>query len=135
MKGVLIGTIAKRAGVTASAIRYYEAVGILDPPPRRNGQRRYGTEVLVQLALIRKARVLGFSIAELRELFGEFPDDATASERWHALAERKIADLDAVIARAGAIREMLGESLACRCDRFDHCAMLAGGALPSGSVG
>jgi MerR family redox-sensitive transcriptional activator SoxR len=134
MEGVSIGTIAKRAGIRTSAIRYYEAAGILEPPPRRNGQRRYATDVLVQLALIGKARALGFSIAELREFFGESPEDVAASARWRTFATRRIADLDAQIARAEAMRSMLDASLACDCDTFDTCALLGHEARPIGPV-
>lgn len=134
MEHISIGTIAKRAGIRPSAIRYYESAGILEPPARQGGQRRYATNVLVDLAVIGRARELGFSISEIRELFRAFPDSMTASERWHALARRKIAEMDAVVARAEAIRAMLGESLACGCDAFDHCPMLADDARPGGSV-
>lgn len=134
MELLSIGTVAKQAGIRPSAIRYYEAAGILNPPPRKGGQRRYRHEVLVHLAVIRKARDLGFSIADLRRLFGETADDVVASVRWRVVAERKIDEMDALIARTTSMRSLLGESLACDCDTFDTCAMLTDGAHPSGSA-
>ncbi len=120
-----IGTVAKRAGLRTSAIRYYESAGVLPPPRRVSEQRRYSQDVFVRLAVIRAARKLDFSMAEIRELFHEFPGDITASERWHSLAERKMTELDDLISRAERTRSMLGESLGCQCATFDQCAMLA----------
>lgn len=125
MQTLTIGTVAKRAGLRTSAIRYYESVGLLEPPPRQGGQRRYSLDVFVRLAVIRAARELGFSMAELRELFCEFPDDIPASERWHSLARRKMTQLDEQITRSERIRLELGATLECGCDTFDQCAMLA----------
>ena len=125
MQTLTIGTVAKRAGLRTSAIRYYESVGLLEPPPRQGGQRRYSLDVFVRLAVIRAARKLDFSMAEIRELFREFPDDIPASERWHSLAKRKMTQMDEQIARSERIRLELGTTLECGCDTFDQCAMLA----------
>lgn len=125
MHTLTIGTVAKRTGLRTSAIRYYESAGVLPPPHRASGQRRYSSDVFVRLAVIRVARNLGFSIAEIRELFPEFPDASTASERWHSLAERKVTELADLISRVESTRALLDESLACKCATFDQCAMLA----------
>ncbi len=120
-----IGTVAKRAGLRTSAIRYYESAGVLPPPQRESGQRRYAQDVFVRLAVIRAARKLDFSMAEIRALFHAFPDDTTLSDRWHALARLKIVEMNALIDRAESIRTMLTETLGCECATFDQCAMLA----------
>jgi len=125
MQDLTIGAVARQAGLRASAIRYYESAGVLPTPRRVGGQRRYSADVFVLLAVIRAARELGFSMAELRELFREFPDEISASERWHRLAGRKLAQLDEVISRAERTRSVLHDSLQCRCATFDQCAMLA----------
>lgn len=125
MQTLTIGAVARQAGLRTSAIRYYEAAGVLPAPLRVSGQRRYSKDVFVRLAVIRAARELGFSMAELRELFREFPDNIPASKRWHRLAERKMTQLDEQIARVKSTRALLHESLACECDTFDQCAMLA----------
>lgn len=90
--------------------------------------------MLVQLAVIRRSQDLGFTVAEIRELFHAFPDDAPASERWQALARQKIAEIDALIARAESMRTSLGTSLECRCDTFDSCTMLRDEPLSTGAA-
>ncbi len=124
MMNLGIGEVAQRAGLQPSAIRYYERVGVLPEPRRQNGRRRYGLEVLTRLTVVRMAREAGFTIAEIRALFHGFPDDATASVRWRALAGRKIDEIDAVIVRAHRMRAVLEESLRCGCLTFDDCALV-----------
>lgn len=125
MQTLTIGAVARRAGLATSAIRYYESVGLLEPPPRQGGQRRYSKDVFVRLAVIRAARELGFSMAELREFFREFPDDIPASERWHRLAERKMTQLDEQIARSERIRSELESTLECGCETFASCSLVS----------
>lgn len=85
MRTLTIGAVAKQADLRTSAIRYYESAGVLPPPRRVSGQRRYSSDVFMRLAIIRAARKLDFSMAEIRELFREFPTtsprlrDGTAS--------------------------------------------------------
>lgn len=124
MRQMSIGDVAKRAGIRPSAIRYYEAVGVLPIADRVSGRRYYDEAVLVRLRVIRAAQRLGFTIAELRELFA--PEAATlpASTRWNHLAERKVSELDDVIERAQQMRGILRESLACGCLRFEDCQLI-----------
>lgn len=122
MGALSIGEVAARTGLRPSAIRYYERVGILPEPGRVRGQRRYAPEVLDQVTVIRMAQEAGFTIAEIRDLFHGFPDGTPASARWHALASRKIAEVDALIARATRMRQVLEESLRCGCLSLEACA-------------
>src|SRR5437773_6570497 len=61
-----IGELARRAGLHASAIRYYEKLGLLAPPHRTGGQRRYPPDALDRVLLIRFAGEMGFSLAEIK---------------------------------------------------------------------
>jgi MerR family redox-sensitive transcriptional activator SoxR len=115
-----IGELAKRAGVSSSAIRYYERVGLIAPPPRVSGRRSYPADALARLAVVRHARALGFSIAETGRLLATFPRAAPA-ERWKALAEVKLRALDTMIAHAQATRRMLEAISNCRCDGWEEC--------------
>jgi MerR family redox-sensitive transcriptional activator SoxR len=124
MTGLSIGEVAREAGVQPSAIRYYESVGIISPPARVSGQRRYEPEVLTTLAVVRMAQEVGFTIAEISTLFNGFEPGTPAAERWHALAGRKIEEIDALIARAQRMRAVLSESLACGCLTLEQCADL-----------
>jgi DNA-binding transcriptional MerR regulator len=64
-----IGELARRAGVRPSAIRYYEAKGILRSPGRSaNGYRLYGPEAIIRLQFIRRSKRLGLNLAEVREV-------------------------------------------------------------------
>jgi MerR family redox-sensitive transcriptional activator SoxR len=132
MPSLTIGTIARRAGVTASALRFYEQEGLLPAPPRVGGQRRYEPDVLQRLAVIRMAQEAGFTIAEIRTLFSGFPEDAPASDRWRDLARHKIPEVDAMIRRMQAVREVLEESLRCDCLTLDACADLGWGSQGGG---
>src|SRR5262249_12245793 len=97
--GMTIGEVAKQARLRASAIRFYEKRGLLPKPIRSSGQRRYDAGILERLAVLERAKDCGFTLEEARMLFGGFRGDAPVSERWRALAARKIAELDALSER------------------------------------
>jgi len=71
MKELTISEVAKRAGIRASAIRYYESVQLLPPPQRSAGRRRYTPEVLRRLSFIQVAQAAGLTIAEIQTLINE----------------------------------------------------------------
>jgi len=119
-----IGEVAARAGIAPSAIRYYEEAGVLTTPERVNGRRRYRPDVLTRLAVVRMAQEAGFTVAEIATLLNGFDPDTTAAARWHALAARKIVEIDAQIARAQVMRRVLDQSLHCDCLTLDECAGL-----------
>ena len=85
-----VGEFARRAGLRASAVRYYERLGLLPPPPRRNGRRVYGPEAFAHLAVVRVGRECGFTLEETRRLLRGFSPKTAASARWRALAESKL---------------------------------------------
>jgi|SRR5689334_8804268 MerR family redox-sensitive transcriptional activator SoxR len=115
-----IGELARRAGVAPSAVRYYERAGLLPAPARVSGRRVYAPDALPRLAVIRHARRIGFTIAETRRLVTVFPP-ASPSVRWKALAAAKLESLDALIAHARAMQEMLRLVSRCRCTSWDDC--------------
>jgi DNA-binding transcriptional MerR regulator len=108
-----IGELARRTGVAASALRYYEELGLLPAPPRVSGQRRYPESAVTIVAAIRLQCDAGFTLAEQRALLapGEGAPD------WRELAQRKLAELDERIARAQAARDAISHGL--RCPRRD----------------
>lgn len=133
MEQLTIGEVARRAGIASSAVRYYERVGVLEPARRVSGKRRYTSDVLTRLALVRMAQEAGFSIAEIRTLVSGFPEGTPPAERWQALARRKLPEVDALIARMQAVREVLEESLRCDCLTLDACARQGWSVAPSGA--
>ncbi len=121
-----IGEVARRAGLRTSALRYYEEVGVLPPAARVDGQRRYNEAVLARLAVVRLAQEVGFTVAEIRSLVEGFDNVGVASHRWRVLASRKLAETDALIARAENMKRLLEESLHCGCVTLDACALVLG---------
>jgi len=123
MEELTIGEVAKQAGIHASAIRYYESIEILPAPRRVNGRRLYDSSVLDRLAVIQMAQRVGFTTSEIRTLFNGFTPETPASARWEALARQKITEVDALILRAQAMKQVLEEELLrCRCLTLDECA-------------
>ncbi len=119
-----IGEVARRAGVRASAIRYYEEAGLLEEPERVGGKRRYDEEALRRLALIGGAKRAGFTLGEIRTLPHGFPAGTGAAQRWQALASEKLVEVDDAIAQLRETRELLEEALRCECASLDECARM-----------
>jgi MerR family redox-sensitive transcriptional activator SoxR len=117
-----IGEIAAQAGLATSAIRYYEKAGLLPAAARTNGRRVYPAEVLNQLMVIGFAKNTGFTLAEIKLLLRGFPETTPASARWKKLARGKIAEMQATIAKAEAMKEMLESITGCRCRKLEQCA-------------
>ena len=83
-----IGEVARRAGVSPSAIRYYESVGLVEPERRSSGRRLYGEVAVERLALISFAKGAGFTLDEVRQLIDGFPKETPVGARWTELATR-----------------------------------------------
>jgi len=111
-----ISDVARVFGLRTSAIRYYEQVGILPSPMRKNGQRRYEKSVLFRLAVVQRARESGFTLNEIRELFFGFRSATRPPKRWHDLSERKIAELRIRMKQLKFMETLLKQMQACRCD-------------------
>lgn len=117
-----IGVLAERAGVRPSAIRFYERVGLLPAPPRQSGRRSYDPDAIAQLAVIQFALTTGCSLRDTKRLVRGFSKDAPASARWRDLADAKMKDLDELIARATAMKALLGRiSTKCQCSDLVEC--------------
>jgi DNA-binding transcriptional MerR regulator len=122
MESLRIGQVAKRAGIAASAIRYYEAEGLLPRAERRNGRRVYDGSVVARLAVIRLAKGAGFSVAEVKKLLGGFARRTPPGERWRTLGERKLAQLDERIAEAERMKRLLRAVMRCECPTLADCS-------------
>ena len=120
-ENLAISDVARVFGLRTSAIRYYEQIGILPPPMRKNGQRRYDNSALFRLAVVRRARETGFTLEEIRELFFGFPPGTRPPKRWNQLSQRKIAELRERMKRLKLMERLLKHVGECRCDALDEC--------------
>ncbi|HEX5250284.1 MAG TPA: MerR family transcriptional regulator [Gaiellales bacterium] len=133
-----IGEVARRAGVRTSTLRYYDDEGLVVPTARVGGRRRYGPVAVEQLATIRFCRALGFTLDEIRVILAA-PRGKAQKARWRGVVDAKIAELDAVAARAAAMAAVLRVSRDCDCIDVSECASRAaewgGGWTGSGLTG
>lgn len=115
-----IGELSKATGVSAKTIRYYEDVGLLIAPPRRdNNYRDYGDNDVATLKFIHRARNLGFAIKDVAQLVALWRDKDRASADVKAFATRHIAEVEVRIAELQSIRDTLA-TLAARCHGDDR---------------
>ncbi|HEX6540595.1 MAG TPA: MerR family transcriptional regulator [Ktedonobacterales bacterium] len=127
-----IGEVARRASVATSAIRYYESIGLLPSPVRhRNGHRYYEASAIQRLRVIEHAQKAGFTLGEIRELFFGFAAGTHPDTRWDALAERKLTELAAQLARIRAMQALLREGLHCHCLTMEQCTIWLSGLEPT----
>ena len=123
---VPIGEAARRAGVSARMVRHYEALGLLAPVGRTDsGYRQYSDADVHALRFIGRARTLGFSMEEIRELLGLWQDKGRASASVKRIAQAHIDDLAERIAAMQAMQRTL-QSLVhcCHGDQRPDCPIL-----------
>lgn len=121
MPDLTISKVAKQFGLRASALRYYEQIGILPATYRRGGQRLYDESAVRRLAIVQRARELGFTIKETQILFSDFSSGPPISQRWHSLCEVKLQELESHIVQIREMQQMLEKMVKCRCAAFDQC--------------
>lgn len=119
MKLMTIGQLSVAAGIPASTIRYYESIQLLPEPQRKSGQRRYDSSVLPHLEFIQLARTFGFSLQDIRQLLGHH--ETTFSQRWQALATRRLLEIRKLLMHATTIQATLLGGLNCACDTVSDC--------------
>jgi MerR family transcriptional regulator, redox-sensitive transcriptional activator SoxR len=131
-----IGEVARRAGLRTSHIRFYERVGVLPEPERVAGQRRYREEVLHRLSIIDVAQRAGLTLQEITPLTGPENRSADASRHIRELADDKLPRIEALIARAQAVKHWLEVAQSCDCTSVDVCGLFVDPTLmpPAGHV-
>lgn len=137
MHTMRIGQVAHEAGVGVETLRYYEREGLLREPDRRaSGYRRYDRAVLGRLRFIQRAKALGFTLREVKELLRLCEDESATRAEVRQRAEEKIADIEAKVADLQRMRSVLAR-LTASCDgvgSLDGCPIiqsLAGGDRPA----
>jgi MerR family redox-sensitive transcriptional activator SoxR len=128
--GLMIGELARKAGVAASTLRYYEKAGLLPPIARASKRRQYHPKILGRIRIILLARDAGFSVAETRTFLNGFPAETTPAIRWREMARRKIAELDEQMVRVAGMKRILEASFNCECRRLEDCERLVAAKSP-----
>jgi DNA-binding transcriptional MerR regulator len=113
-----IGELARRTGVTTSALRYYDDLGLVRPIRRVSGHRRYAVDAVAAVGVVRFLQEVGFTLAETKRLIASRKRSPVA---WRALAVRKSEELRHRIEREEAARQVIEHSLVCPKDHFLDC--------------
>lgn len=123
-----IGQAASQSGVSAKMVRHYEALGLLPAVHRTDaGYRQYGDKQIHTLRFIRRARDLGFSMAEIAELLKLWQNQDRASADVKRIAQAHVADLERRIAGMEAMRQTLAQLAdCCAGDDRPDCPILSG---------
>lgn len=120
-----IGQLAARSGVAASALRFYEDAGLLQPATRgAGGRRQYHRDALRRVAFIRSAQRVGLSLDEIRGALATLPDQRTPTPTdWARLSSAWRSRLDDQIRLLEALRDDLDSCIGCGCLSLDRCAL------------
>lgn len=120
-----IGTASRHTGLPAKTIRYYEEIGLVTADRAANGYRDYSASDVHRLRFVQRARSLGFSVEECRQLMELYGDHDRASADVKAIAREKLAEVDRKIAELSSLRKVLGELVAsCHGDTRPDCPII-----------
>lgn len=119
-----IGELAQRAGVAASALRFYESQGLIAAVRTAGGHRLYPRHMLRRVAFIRAAQTLGVPLAEVAAALSTLPEGRTPTRAdWARLGRQWVPLLDARIAALQRVRDQLGNCIGCGCLSLRRCAL------------
>jgi MerR family redox-sensitive transcriptional activator SoxR len=120
-----IGELSHRSGVAPSALRFYEAQGLIGAHRTSGNQRRYDRATLRRVALIQAGRAAGIPLEEIRAALETLPSQRTPTRRdWERLSRGWRADIDHRIATLQALRNRLTTCIGCGCLSIDRCTLL-----------
>ena len=120
-----IGELSSRSGVPPSALRFYEAQGLIGSRRTSGNQRRYDRATLRRVALIQAGRAAGIPLEEIRAGLETLPSQRTPTRRdWERLSRAWRADIDHRIATLQALRNRLTTCIGCGCLSIDRCSLL-----------
>lgn len=120
-----VGEVAARSGVAPSALRFYEAQGLISADRTSGNQRRYARATLRRVALIQAGRAAGIPLDQIGEALDTLPSRRTPSRRdWERLSRAWRSDIDHRIATLQALRDRLTTCIGCGCLSIDRCTLL-----------
>jgi Cu(I)-responsive transcriptional regulator len=121
-----ISDAGARSGLPPKTIRFYEEIGLIAPARLPNGYRDFSDEDLHKLAFLRRARALGFSVEECRQLLGLYTDQSRASADVKALASAQLERIDQQLEELREMRRTLAQLIsACAGDARPDCPILS----------
>ncbi|NDR59341.1 redox-sensitive transcriptional activator SoxR [Aliiruegeria sabulilitoris] len=121
---ISIGQLAARTGLAVSAIRYYEAQGLISSERNAGGHRRFPRSVIRRLSFIRIAQQFGYSLDRIRAELASLPENRTPNQAdWSRIAGGLRGELDAQIAALTAMRDRLDGCIGCGCLSLEKCAL------------
>ena len=119
-----IGAVAERAGVATSALRFYEAEGLIGSTRAESGHRRFHRDVLRRVAFIRVAQQVGLSLGEIRAALATLPQNRTPTKAdWARLAAGWRPRVDEQIVQLERMRDRLTECIGCGCLSMRSCKL------------
>lgn len=119
-----IGDLARRVGISVSAVRFYEARGLVRAIRNEGNQRRFMRSDIRRLSFALIAQRLGLTLAEIEAELSTLPlDQAPSAQDWRAISERMRGALDARIAMLERTRELLDGCIGCGCLSLERCAL------------
>lgn len=120
-----IGAVSERTGVAPSALRFYEAEGLIHSQRTDGNQRRYPREVIRRVSFIRVAQQVGLSLEEIGEALGSLPDRRTPTTKdWERLSAAWRPRLDAQIGVLERLRDRLDACIGCGCLSLGVCKLM-----------
>lgn len=121
---ITVGEVASRSGLAVSAIRFYEAKGLIASRRNAGNQRRYGRDVLRRVAVIKVAQRIGIPLASIQQALAGLPEGRTPTAKdWAALSARWKAELDERIDKLTRLRDELSDCIGCGCLSLEHCKL------------
>jgi MerR family transcriptional regulator, redox-sensitive transcriptional activator SoxR len=119
-----VGEVAERSGVAISAVRFYEAEGLIQSTRNAGNQRRFARETLRRVAVVKVAQRLGIPLASIREALKSLPEGRTPNAAdWNRLSARWRAELDDRIEKLQQLRNQLSTCIGCGCLSLQDCPL------------
>lgn len=117
-ESMAIGQVARLSGTPATTLRYYERRGLIDPPERVGGQRRYDASVLSRLMMIKFCRIAGMTLDDTARVIADRSPSRIATKQ---LARDQLAIIDEQLRELRLARRMMHSVTTCECDDIESC--------------
>ncbi len=119
-----IGTVSTRTGLSSSAIRFYEELGLISAERASSGHRRFRRSTIRRLSFIRICQKLGYSLEEIRTQLDQLPQGRTPTEAdWNAMAQSFRVEIDERLEGLQQLRDRLDGCIGCGCLSLERCAI------------